>query len=142
MWRNSIVGLVSGIAELRVSALRFDLWLLLGVFLSHSLLCEEIVDPSGAFPLGEVTKRDAVGRTKMSYHVAMPELVKEEGMAPLLVLFSPRGDGRRILEPVAPAANRYGWITVGVDRLRNGAMDTRLMIRMENEVLEDVLSSV
>ena len=87
---------------------------------------------------GEITKRVAEGSMKMTYHVAMPEKEDERDRAPLLVLFSPGGDGRRILEPVAPAANRYGWVAVGVDRLRNGAMDTRLMNRMEDQVLDDI----
>lgn len=90
-------------------------------------------------PAGEVTKRLAEGSTKMTYHVAMPKEQPESGRAPLLILFSPGGDGKRILEPVAPAANRYGWIAVGVDKLRNGAMDTRLMQRMEDQVLDDIL---
>ncbi len=102
--------------------------------------------------LEKFSKRTSSGPLKMSYHIAMPsssqlqklnrdssELVP---LSPLLVLFSPRGDGQRILEPVAPAANRYGWIAVGVDRLKNGAMDTRLMIRMEDEVLEDIFERV
>ena len=88
----------------------------------------------------------------MTYHVAMPskaesgkalgETPSAQRESPLLVLFSPGGDGQRILKPVTPAANRYGWIAVGVDRLRNGAMDARVMTRMENEVLDDILKFV
>jgi len=132
----------SGFGGPRLKGLLFGLWLLLGHCLSHCVLCQEIVDLVSVFPPGKVTKRDAVGNTKMSYHVAMPERGIKEERAPLLVLFSPRGDGRKILQPVAPAANKYGWIAVGVDRLRNGAMDTRRMIRMENEVLEDIFSMI
>lgn len=114
----------------------------LGFRLFPCVLCQEVADPVAAFPSGKVTKRVSVGSTKISYHVAMPEQEGTEAKVPLLVLFSPRGDGLRILEPVAPAANKYGWIAVGVDRLRNGAMNTRLMIRMENEVLDDIFKLI
>ena len=104
------------------------------------------------FPPGKVSKRVAAGSLKMTYHVAMPSQAEAEKLtevspggeqaSPLLILFSPRGDGERILKPVAPAANRYGWIAVGVDQLKNGVMDTRFMTRMENEVIDDILSVV
>ena len=118
------------------------LWLASGLIVSCWLRGEEIEISTPHFPLGEVTKREGVGKSQMSYFVAMPTDERIQEDTPLLILFSPRGDGERILEPVAPAANRYGWIAVGVDKLRNGAMDTRLMMRMEDEVLEDIFRVV
>lgn len=95
-----------------------------------------------ALKAGQTTQLTSGGTYHLNYHVAIPEAWSPSESRALLILFSPRGDGARILKTVAPAANRYGWIAVGVDKLKNGAMNTRTMWRMEDDVLDAIFESV
>lgn len=91
---------------------------------------------------GTTTKRVASGLTEISYHVAVPTKYDPNDPAPLLILFSPSGKGDRILKPVASAADKYGWIAIGVNDLKNGVQDLRRMRQMEDEVLDDILEKI
>lgn len=91
---------------------------------------------------GATIHQVAAGLTEISYHVAVPTQYDPTKPAPLLILFSPSGKGDRILKPVAPATQKYGWLAVGVNDLRNGVQDLRRMRQMEDEALNDIFERI
>ncbi|MFD2257255.1 protein-disulfide reductase DsbD domain-containing protein [Luteolibacter algae] len=91
---------------------------------------------------GGMVSRIADGETGVSYHVYAPEDHGKEDLSPLLIVFSPGGDGKGIAGKIRETANEKGWIVVGCDNLRNGMKDHELELKMEDEVLDDILANV
>lgn len=87
---------------------------------------------------GETFKRTAKGETGVTYHVKIPENYRAGELRPVLVVFSPAGNGSMILRKMQEGAGTAGWIVVGCDSLRNNFRDHNLAKRMEDEILEDV----
>ncbi len=115
---------------------------LIGLIGVISVEAADIQGPTIQWVPGETRVLTAEGKTEITYHVAVPPRFDPTKPRPLLILFSPGGKGERILGPAIPAAAKYNWMAVGVDRLKNGYMDTRLMMAMEDEVLEDIYRRV
>lgn len=90
---------------------------------------------------GEITRHTTSGEYRISYHVAIPKTFNINNPPPMLVLFSPGGNGKSILRSVLPSASKLGWIVVGVDQLKNG-MDEDLENAMESEAFEAIMNQV
>ena len=102
-------------------------------------------DAGMAFELvpGSTTMRAAPGESGATYHVHVPRDFDEDASArPILIAFSPGGDGKQLLEKLKPATEAFGWLLVGCDKLRNGMKDHDLEVEIEDEILTDVLKHV
>ena len=84
----------------------------------------------------------APGDTKTTYHVFSPSIYRTNAPSPLLVLFSPSGNGRGILNAFKESADEAGWILVGCDKLRNGFEENPLEHQVEDELLDDILTRI
>lgn len=59
------------------------------------------------------------GRNKLSYHCYYPKSYSGEIM-PILILFSPNGNGRSIMKRFTPVGDEHNWLIVGCDKFKNG----------------------
>jgi hypothetical protein len=84
---------------------------------------------------GQLLSRTTAGPTHTSYHIAVPDNFNPEKPPPLLVLFSPGGDGREIMNQVRASANKFGWMVIGCDRLQNSMQNDSLPI--EKDLIHD-----
>ncbi len=92
---------------------------------------------------GEILTRTAAGGTGITYFVYTPaDFNPEAAPPPIIVAFSPVGNGHSMIEAIKPAADRMGWMLVGCNQLRNGMTDEPLARRMENEVLDDIFANI
>ncbi len=89
-----------------------------------------------ALVAGQVLDRTTSGPLQTTYHVAVPDNYDAKKPPPLLVMFSPGGDGRGIMNAVKSSAHKSGWLVIGCDRIKNGMSDEE-SIALENELLED-----
>ncbi len=90
---------------------------------------------------GKTTQYLSSGEYEISYHVALAVDFSIDDPAPMLVLFSPGGKGKAILNAVLPSAAQLGWTVVGVDQLKNG-MEDELEQAMEQEVFQHIVETV
>jgi poly(3-hydroxybutyrate) depolymerase len=86
---------------------------------------------------GQVLSRTTTGATKTSYHIAVPDRYDARKPPPLLVVFSPGGDGKGMMSAVRAAANKVGWMALGCDGLSNGMKDED-ELRIEQELMRDI----
>ncbi len=86
---------------------------------------------------GEVLGRTTLGASRTTYHIAVPEDFSTLKPPPLLVVFSPGGDGRDMVNRMRASANKVGWMVIGCDRLRNG-MDIREVLPIERALMRDL----
>lgn len=86
---------------------------------------------------GQTLSRKTEGPQQTSYHIAVPDTFKPEKPPPLLLMFSPGGDGRGMMNQVRASANKVGWMVIGCDRLKNG-MNGDEEIAIQTEFLADV----
>lgn len=108
----------------------------IGMAFAFPLLCA-----AQSWTPGEVTRHTTSGEYQISYHVAIPETFDPDNPPPMLVLFSPNGNGKSVLKAVQPSAFKLGWIVVGVDQLKN-KMEEKLECAMESEVFETIMNVV
>ncbi|MBK1875809.1 hypothetical protein [Pelagicoccus mobilis] len=114
------------------STLRSSLVLLL-LAVASELLSNDLIP-------GDTLRIVAEGDTGLSYHVYVPSNYDEKTRPPLLIAFSPSGNGSGILKKLKGGIEEAGWILVGVDQLKNGMKDPLLARKMEDELLDDVFS--
>jgi predicted peptidase len=76
-----------------------------------------------ALTAGQVLSRTTAGTSQTTYHIAVPDNFNPEKPPPLLVVFSPGGDGRGMMNQVRASANTVGWMVIGCDKLKNGMSD-------------------
>ncbi len=96
-----------------------------------------------AFTPGEIASITALGKHSVTYHVSVPDKFEVDASPmPLLVVFSPGGNGMGLLEKLRAPANSAGWFLVGCDKLRNGMDDHATEVEMEDEVLDHILANV
>jgi hypothetical protein len=93
--------------------------------------------PKIALVPGEVLGRTTLGASRTTYHIAVPDGFSTLKPPPLLVVFSPGGDGRDMVNRMRASANRLGWMVIGCDRLRNG-MDIREVLPIERDLMRDL----
>lgn len=90
-----------------------------------------------ALEAGQLLHRATEGPTRTAYHIAVPDRYDPASPPPLLVVFSPGGDGLGMLNQVRAAANRAGWIVIGCDSLKNGMKDEESS-PIEKELMNDI----
>jgi len=83
---------------------------------------------------GNTVRHPVPGDPETAFHVYHPTSYKPPAKLPMLILFSPGGDGAGILGAFREAAEELGWIVVGCDHLRNG-MDNREGIEVFTRML-------
>ena len=103
---------------------------------------EGTVPEFGAGAAGTVVDRTTAGKAGIPYHVYFPTSYTGKSDLPLLVAFSPGGDGMGMLNAMKGSAEKVGWILVGCDRLSNDTESTRADLAMEKEVVDEVLAKV
>ena len=86
---------------------------------------------------GQTLDRKTAGKLQTPYHIAVPDNYNPEKPPPLLVVFSPGGDGRGMMNQVRGSANKVGWMVIGCDTLKNG-MESEESIPIEKEFLQDL----
>lgn len=92
---------------------------------------------------GETIKRTAAGDTGITYHVYVPKNYEASaGPSPIIITFSPGGDGLGILKRIKEGTEHTGWLLIGCDKLKNGIKDRDLALKMEDEVLDDILATL
>ena len=95
---------------------------------------------------GKVFSRTAPGAHEMSYHVYVPTTFNAAKPPPLVVLFSPGGSGKGIMDSVKASAEKAGWVAIGCDKLKNNMGKDGIKEKeadlMEDEVLDDILQSL
>ena len=96
----------------------------------------------GAAAAGTVVDRTTAGKAGIPYHVYFPTSYTGKNDLPLLVAFSPSGDGMGMLNALKGSAEKVQWILVGCDRLSNDTESTREDLAMEKEVMDEVLAKV
>lgn len=86
---------------------------------------------------GQVLMRTLAGATGTAYHVAVPDSFNPARPPPLLVVFSPGGDGRGMMERVRSSANKVGWLVIGCDALKNDMPDDE-GLAIEKELIQEL----
>lgn len=90
----------------------------------------------------QTTAYTTSGKHKLGYHVYIPTDIHTIGQAPLVIAFSPGGNGKGIISKMEDAAEKMGWILVGCDSLRNRMKDQQLAEEFEDELIDEILQSV
>jgi pimeloyl-ACP methyl ester carboxylesterase len=90
-----------------------------------------------ALAAGQLLQRSTEGPTRTVYHIAVPDRYDPARPPPLLVVFSPGGDGLGMLNQVRASANRVGWIVIGCDSLKNGMKDEESS-PIEKDLMDDI----
>ncbi len=91
---------------------------------------------------GKVVSFRTKGKHKVSYHVYTPNNFNKNTPPPIVVAFSAGGFGMKLLEKFIPAAEEMGWIGVGCDSLSNSMNDDKLAMEIEDELLDEILSTI
>lgn len=86
---------------------------------------------------GQVLHRTTSGRMQTKYHIAVPDKFDSQKPPPLLVVFSPGGDGNGMMSQVRASANKVGWMVLGCDTLKNG-MKAEDELPIEEELMRDI----
>ncbi|MDB4474808.1 hypothetical protein N9023_07350 [Opitutaceae bacterium] len=116
---------------------------LLGAMLTAGLCVAVQAAGSIEFTPGEIVTRTAAGETDITYHVLTPaDYDAAAPPPPIVIAFSPGGDGLGILNKLKDGVSPAGWTLVGCDKLKNGLKDPELALKMEDEVLDDILRTV
>lgn len=84
---------------------------------------------------------EVVGKHTTSYHAYFPKNYNPENPPPLIIMFSPGGNGRGIISNLIQGCEELGWVAVGVDTLRNRADEQEFTERFD-EVLPDILAQI
>ncbi|WP_298365772.1 sialate O-acetylesterase [uncultured Lutibacter sp.] len=91
---------------------------------------------------GSTIRIKALGKTNMIYNVYTPTSYSKNKLSPIIIAFSPAGNGAGILNQMRESAEKFGWILVGCDKLKNGMKDVALEQKMEDEVMDDILKNI
>lgn len=98
--------------------------------------------PALQLKAGAIESFTAAGTTKTTYHVYTPAACQTNRPVPMLVLFSPGGDGRGMVSAFKDAAEAAGWIVVGCDKLSNSFEGNPQEHQVEQELLDDILARI
>jgi len=90
---------------------------------------------------GQTITLTAFGKFEMTYHVYVPTSFKSDAPPPIIIAFSPRGEGSNMVSFLQPTAQKADWLLVGCDKLSN---DTPHEVdpAMGNELLDDILKNI
>jgi hypothetical protein len=89
---------------------------------------------------GETLARTADGETGITYHLYVPTSFKPDAPPPIIIAFSPTGNGAGMVRSLKKSAEKAGWLVAGCDKLRNGFKGDAG--KHEDEVLDDILKSI
>lgn len=81
------------------------------------------------------------GEMDGSYSVYVPTSFNAEKPSPILIAFSPGGDGMSMLRALKDGAEQMGWTLVGCNGLRN-KMEEAISEKMETEILDDIFKKL
>jgi hypothetical protein len=90
-----------------------------------------------ALTAGQVLSRTTAGKTLTAYHIAVPDNFNPEKPPPLLVVFSPGGDGRGMMNQLRASANKVGWMVIGCDKLKNDTSEAE-DFPIEGDLIRDL----
>lgn len=93
---------------------------------------------------GKTYLRTTEGENKLTYHLYVPTAYKRSKAkkTPLIVLFSPAGNGKGMMTNIIKAAEESNSLLIGCDYLRNGISDQNQETKMEDEILNDIFNLV
>lgn len=92
---------------------------------------------------GKVTSLRTQKKYKISYHVYLPTSFDLDKKLPIVIGFSPSGDGLKYIETFKESVERMGWIGVACDSLRNGMKcGVEVEREMEKELLDAILDCI
>jgi len=92
---------------------------------------------------GKVFKRVAKGDTGISYHVYTPTGFDPENPPPLIISFSPGGNGLQMVNSMKSSAEKAGWLLIGCNQLKNNMKEESVVIRkMEDELINDIFARI
>ena len=94
---------------------------------------------------GQISHYVTKDKIQASYHVYIPTSFDPAKPAPLVYAFSPGGNGRGQLNAMKQSAEKFGWIVVGCDKLRNGmegGAGRKEAIAIEDSIIADVQAYV
>lgn len=91
---------------------------------------------------GRTVERTAEGETGITYHVYTPTGFDPENPGPIIVAFSPSGNGRGMVNRFRESAEQLNWIVVGCDELRNNMPSDSPTDKMTHEVLDDIFKYI
>lgn len=74
------------------------------------------------------------GSQEVTFHVYYPTTYTPDKPAPMIILFSPSGGGKAILQRFTESCESLGWVGVGCDTFRNGVDDS-----IQNPLFEALL---
>ncbi len=75
---------------------------------------------------GTTKSYSSEGEEAVSYHVYRPSNYDGDNPPPMIIMFSPGGNGKGMLGQVTAACEELGWVGVGCDVFKNGADDELL----------------
>jgi len=90
---------------------------------------------------GAIFSRTADGDTGISYDVYVPTAFVPDYLPPMILAFSPSGDGGGMIHAMKESAEKVGWILVGANDLQND-MDESIEPEIEDELLNDLFSKL
>lgn len=86
---------------------------------------------------GKTSSHASTGEYKAPFHVYYPKSYDGSRKLPLLILFSPGGSGKGILNSFKEPADKMEWVLVGCDKFKNG-MDEVMADKMFAELLPEI----
>ena len=86
---------------------------------------------------GKTSSHASTGEHKVPFHIYYPKSYDGSRKLPLLILFSPGGGGKGILNSFKEPADKMEWVLVGCDKFKNG-MDEVMADKMFAELLPDI----
>lgn len=131
--------------------------IMIGVLVACGFTCRAAEMPRNASPSGKAQTQalptiqlkpgtiesfTAAGTTETTYHVYTPGACQTNRPVPMLVLFSPGGDGRGMVSAFKDAAEAAGWIVAGCDKLSNSFEGNPQERQVEKELLDDILARI
>jgi hypothetical protein len=90
---------------------------------------------------GKTTSHTSSGEQKVPFHIHFPNSYDGSKKLPMLILFSPGGGGKGMIDKFKDAAEAMEWVLVGCDKFKNG-MKEDLGDLMFTELLPDIEKTV
>ena len=90
---------------------------------------------------GTTTSHASSGEHAVPFHVHFPKSYDGSKKLPMLILFSPGGNGKGMIDKFKDAAESMQWVLVGCDKFKNG-MKEDLGDLMFGELLPDIEKTV
>jgi len=110
-------------------------------FPTLSRVAEKPATPGVIVP-GRIHDYTAVGTTGITYHVYYPTLFDPASPPPIVIAFSPDGNGLSMVKILGASVEQANWIVAGCDKLRNSSDKSKPWTIMEDEVLDDIYARI